>query len=383
MSDRIEITEGKISAPDESGAPSTTERRWSKIIYWVLIVFGNMLIAYWGIKNIARESEYLLGVPWNWGIVSIIFQILYTIASIKIIGVDEQAAVIFLGRPLFGIMSGPFYAPMGPCWPLRETRLTIEEEIPAEPEKVWHGDEEKEPMPEKKVPPIRITYKEDPESKDPLCKRITSEPSFAVRYRIINIVSFVTVIGSREQAKRQMEDTITAAASAELAKRTVANVLESWTDINKRLKNAVDILVGSWGINVESCRLKQLGLSPNLNSALSKMAQASANRVAIVEEAKGNQEKVILLAKAEETRLSLEGQGRGKAIQKELFSRAKGLEEQARRLGRSKLGPIVIAADATQRAIAESKSAIILGNNGGDIFKSLISVAELTKRKEA
>ena len=55
------------------------------------------------------------------------------------------------------------------------------------PEKVWKGDSEKMPLDGTFVPPIRITHKAgttDESKIDPLHKRMTTEVSLIVRYKI-------------------------------------------------------------------------------------------------------------------------------------------------------------------------------------------------------
>ena len=349
------------------GGEKMTAQR-NKQIYWVTIILSNLaLIAceYF----LSATNTIVLGIRWDWTASVAIVHILYTLASIKIIGPQEQAAVVFLGNPLFGITSGPYYVPFLSCWLIRETRLMIQIEIPDEPEKIWHGEEVGEiVLPQGKVPPIRITHAQGEDSKDPLDMRYTSEPTFITRYKIDNIVEFATTVGSRAEVKRQIEDAIVSRALEDLTKKTVAETFKALSTVNEELKKETEELVTNWGITVESCRVKGIGLSKSLNSSLSSMAQSSAERIATVEKAKGEQQK-----------RELEGKGEASAILAVIDARTEGLTKQATALGRKHLAETVIAAEAAPRALAASKSAIVIGSSSADLFTSLVSAARVAK----
>src|SRR3989344_1053160 len=337
------------------GGEKMTAQR-NKQIYWVTIILSNLaLIAceYF----LSATNTIVLGIRWDWTASVAIVHILYTLASIKIIGPQEQAAVVFLGNPLFGITSGPYYVPFLSCWLIRETRLMIQIEIPDEPEKIWHGEEVGE-----------IVLPQGKDSKDPLDMRYTSEPTFITRYKIDNIVEFATTVGSRAEVKRQIEDAIVSRALEDLTKKTVAETFKALSTVNEELKKETEELVTNWGITVESCRVKGIGLSKSLNSSLSSMAQSSAERIATVEKAKGEQQK-----------RELEGKGEASAILAVIDARTEGLTKQATALGRKHLAETVIAAEAAPRALAASKSAIVIGASSADLFTSLVSAARVAK----
>jgi len=147
------------------------------------------------------------------------------------------------------------------CQLYKETGLTVQIQIPGEPEQVdKSGQDTVEGIKTGKVLPIRApsgsheiagkTYPTDYAlvEKDPLNKRMTLESKCPNSFKeSTDIVMFITTIGSIGEAEKQIRDTAEAVIKGEFVTRTPALVLAHWTKINDSLRGEYNLLVSSWG----------------------------------------------------------------------------------------------------------------------------------------
>ncbi len=347
--------------------------------YWliVLVINGIFILGEILASTISSDIKFL-GTSLSWTAIMMILHTLYTVASIVILGPQWQGSFVFLGRPLFNISSGPHYVPAGICSIARVTRLVEELELPGEPEEIWHGDESQgQTLPAGKVPPIRIPCKgyEDGEKEgsknDLLALRLTIEPSFVVRFRIFSPTTFIVRVKDTSELKRQIQDIIVSACGPEFAKKTVAEVLEKWHDINELLDNKVNRVVTEWGVKVVNCQMKEAGIPHRTNSALIDLGVARSNSIATATRAEG-----------EKKRLTLEGEGRASAIRSETDARTAGLFAQISALSGlpQELIRATLAAEAAPRVMREAKASVVLGSNANDLQSSLIGAAQVINK---
>jgi regulator of protease activity HflC (stomatin/prohibitin superfamily) len=345
------------------------EKLYWKVVFVMLVICGGLFVFEYA--YLSQFSDKVLGMDWNWGWAAFFCELLYLAASFKIVGPTELGAILLFGNPIKAVGSGLVFAPL---WILsldKESRLVIQSEYPADPENVWKGDEDERPS--DKFPPIRITHaKASDNDDDPINERMTTEVSFFVRYRIMDFIIFLTTIGSVAEAEKQIQDTLVATASQQLAKKTPAEALRDWADINAELKSAVDKLTDSWGIKVEDSQMKAIDLGKTVNSALRDVpAEELAKKVTITK------------AEAEKRKMELEGEGKATAEKAFLVARAGGYQEVAKKLKLE--GDKVLTAETAKAAFENADYAMFGGYSGfQDILKTIAAGQNITpKMKKA
>ncbi len=304
---------------------------------------------------------------WDPGFAFMLVIMFHLIASWRKVGPTELGAILFFGRPLYAVESGLRFVPWLVCTLTKDTRLTIEAELPADPEKIYRGERDKpEVVPENLLkegfrPPIRVTFlgiskekkrgtgegeitkTEETEEAvdDPLEERVTAETPLIVRWRIVDYVRFLTTIGDQEQARIQMADIGIVVIADKLPQLTVAQALQEKKEVDKTLKGELSKTTESWGIEIKDASIKSINLSHELNTELQKIAEARATR----------------------RRNKLEGEGAGAKEQATLDGRTNGLKRMREELGVS--AEAVLAAE-TARAITSNpgQKTIIAGVAG-------------------
>lgn len=244
--------------------------------------------------------------------------LLYLAGSLRVVGPKEQGCILVLGRPWRNVSSGLVLVPLLICWLVTETRLVIQDELPAEPEKIYRASE-RDPEgstvpPELQAigmrPPIRVTFSgRNQASKDagigendPYDNRLTEEVVPVIRWRIDNLKTFLTVIGSVDEARKQMEDTCVKMFTEKLTRVSPAVALLRISDYSNDLKGAIETLVRGdganlgWGIYIESAQIKAIRFSKTLNSAVQNVVVQERNKMAKIREGEGlgGMEKAIL-----------------------------------------------------------------------------------------
>ena len=301
-------------------------------------------------------------------------QILYTIASLRIVWATEQGARLFFGKPIDNLSSGLVFIPFGICQISKETKLTIEDELPADPERIFRvklGEPEVVPsdLAEKGyVPPIRITFNySESGSDDPLDSRLTAEVVIVIRWRIVDYVQFLGVIGSRLEARRQLQDISVSTIFPILTKLTQAQALAQVEKTNEELEKTLRGMLSGigdkdrpWGAQLANAQIKLINSSHDLNDKIEGVAKAKLEKKA-----------VMLKAEGEKKRLQLEGEGAGAGEKAMLDGRAKGLANMTKKLG---IQPHIVLGAETARAVTENpgNKTIIPGSGG---FSDLITLA--------
>lgn len=302
---------------------------------------------------------------WDPGLVFMLLVAFHFLASWRIVSTKELGAVLFFNKPLYPVEHGLRFVLWLVCSLSKETRLTIEDEIPADPEKIYRGKrDEPEVVPENLLkegfrPPIRVTFLAVAKEKkvtgegeetvdDPLEERITAETPIIVRWRIVDYIRFLTTIGGRDEAARQMQDMAVAVLADIFPKLTVADAIRTKGDVDKTLNTQLATTTESWGIKIENAVVKSINLSHELNLELQKIAEARAKK----------------------RRDKLEGEGAGAKEQATLAGRTAGLKKMQDDLGIS--SHAVLAAE-TARAITSNpgQKTVIVGAAG---FQELLGV---------
>jgi len=321
---------------------------------------------------LSHYSQKMLGYEWNWGLATFLAQVLYTVGSLSTIGPTELGALLVFGRPVKELGSGLVFIPFGICSLEKETRLVIQDELPTDPDKIFRpGKEESElniadPKYKDFKPPIRIPFgypdKEGLENEDPLDNRVTAEVVPVIRWKITKgkYLTFLTTIGSREDARRQMEDTTVATLMEAFAQITPAVALKGLKAHNENLKKKLIESVVGWGIEIIDAEVKAINFNRSLNEAITSVPEADLEKHA-----------KILIAEGERRKLELEGEGAGAAEKAILDGRTEGLVQMAKKLG---VNPELVLSALTAQSITDNPSdkVIIAGSEG---FTNLAAMA--------
>ena len=319
----------------------------------------------------SRISSKIFGVELNYGWLVFFGQLFYLIISLKQVGPTEIGAILFFGKPINEVGSGLVFVPMGICSLVKETALIIQEQYPDDPEKVWKGDSEKMPLDGTFVPPIRITHKAgttDESKIDPLHKRMTTEVSLIVRYKIKKgqYITFLQTIGDTKEARRQIRDTIVATARKEFALKTPATTLDEWEKVDALLKTDTIELVKSWGVEVDDVRMEDFDLGKTVNTSLRDIPNSVMKKEII----KTN-------ADAEEYKRTHEGMGTAEARRIFLEAEAVGYQKIAKELGITD-GAFIIGMETARTALEKSKYSIVSGSDGmKDIFSMAATIQSI------
>jgi regulator of protease activity HflC (stomatin/prohibitin superfamily) len=343
----------------------------------------------------------------------------YTILSIRVSKIDQVAALVFLGKPLYELNPGPHLVPFGLFTMPVEIRTVIQRELPGEPEKVWYGEGD---TPDGKVDPLRIpTAESTKKSTDPLENRMTLEPALVLRFRIKtqgnnNFIKFIQTVGTVDEAVKQLTDTSVRAVSEEYASRTPKLIIAELAKIQRVLKLRSEILVGdrcghetdeedekgnkkicskttsgkdccedsnhetswrpAWGIDVLEVSVKVVGLSHTVNKAMRDVPAAGYRK-----------KMTITDAEAEQIRLTKEGLGVAAANHAKekgtLTGRAEGLQEMMSRLKIDPDEPMsLVQIETLREALENSQHTIIAGSSGiSDLLGMVVAAQETLKRK--
>lgn len=354
---------------------------WFWLIAITLFIFC-CLIDFLLLKKYSISISVMgIKTEWNWGWAVFFAQILYIVFSFKTIGPTELGAILFFGKPVKEVSSGLVFVPLGICKLQTETRLTIQDELPADPQYIYRGEDK---VPEGMFPPIRIPFgfpktaeelkKLDikfppgmirrelvvPPEDDPLNVRITAEVVPIIRWHIENYIQFLTTIGSRKEACSQMEDCTIAALTREFAKITPAVALANLGTYSFLLEGEIWERIEGWGINLKNAQIKAINFHRDLNSAIGTVPQEKLKAKTIIINADAVKEQERLL-----------GEGKGAAEKAILDGRTAGLKTMRNDLELT--SDLVLSAE-TARAITQNpgQKTVIVGVKG---FSDLIGIA--------
>lgn len=339
-----------------------------KSVATLLITVGLLTLIAW-LLNKYTAPVVVFGEQNGRGTIAAFALAIYIVLSLKTIGPTDQGAILFLGKPIMDVSSGLVIVPLGICSLVLATRNVLQDELPAEPDKIYRGskdDPEGNTVPPELQklgfrPPIRVTFfGSNDESKDagipeddPYNQRLTAEVVPVVRWRIKSLSVFLKKIGSISEARKQLEDTCTQVFNQHLSKVSAALTMLKIADYNNELQKAIEKLIANWGVHLENAEIKALRFSRDLNAAVQNVVIAERNKRAAITTGEG------------------EG-GRQKAI---LEGRGAGMKKMREDAGIS-TGDAVLAAE-TARAIAgegdKSSQRTIIAGSGG--FTDLVGTA--------
>ena len=306
-------------------------------------------------------------MEWNWGLALLYALIFYTVASCsQTVDSTELGARYFLDKPIDQVSSGFVFVPALFCTLKTDTRNVIQDELPADPEKIWRAPETggDGKVPPGMFPPIRVTFgppgpNDGIPKDDPYNMRMTAEVVPVVIWEIKDYIRFRAVVGSIKEARKQMADTAATLFNALFANMTPAAAMKGLDVHSETLRGTIDDKVEHWGINLRTAEIKAINYSHALNTAVLSIPKATVTAKATVIDAEGKKTAQILA-----------GEGKGGAEKATLIGRTEGLKTMASELDLK--GREVLAAE-TARGITDNpgQKTIIVGSGG---FKDLATV---------
>lgn len=325
---------------------------WVGGIYISLLLFS---------LTLSLHQANLDGAGWDWGLALFLSLILYTIASVRKLGPTEQGVRVFFGRPVDAVFSGFVFVPVGlfELEIMPGPKMIMQNEFPDNPENIYRSKEgDQGVIPPGKKPPIRIPFGQPGQQgdsvldRDPLNQRLIEEVVPIVRWSIGDCIAFLTTIETIEKATAQLEDLCFATLSREFGKVTPAEVTANYQKYNDILTNDIKEAVNTWGITIESAKIKVINFSHDLNKAIQTIAEKTATGKAHTIEAEGLKKAAILA-----------GEGAGGEEEATLKGRTAGLLYMASQLN---VGGSAVLAAETARGITNNpgQKTIIAGSSG-------------------
>ena len=361
MSDIAPQEEARIDAAETAQEEADIPRHlW---YYWTML--GTLFLIYFGggiLLNLLQVGITISEDPLLIGNFLILIGLAHFVTGLRVVKADEIGGIFVLGAPTIQVSGTLVCAPAFLSTLETLTANTIEFELPEDPQHIWRGDDAP-PVNSGMRPPIRITFAEDPQSDDPLERRVTQEVVFFVRMRIENFFNFWKRIGSLPEARHQLEDMGVAILSADLPKVTLSNAIQEIALYSRQLQTDLRTSTRSWGVRVADARVKQFVLAHNLNQAIQNRAASVADK-----------QTTITNAEAAKQKSTLEGEGFANAVKAELDARTGGLHNMATTLGVA--SEAVLASEAARNIASGPNNTVIVGTQGVTDLLGVVAAAQ-------
>lgn len=378
----------KVTSWIEGLVVKPLDKGWKIILTEIVVAVAIYLVIMKFTTPIAIFGGYTFSWQnlWFW---SALLYIGLTFRFWEVVGPDELGVRTIFGQPVGTVKAGLPIVPPGIGDIQILPTITQQREFPAEPQNIFRG-EDKEPAPEGKVPPLRITFGESLTAenakrilgeyytatkadgsvitfqtevpKDALAdSRVTAEVTTIVRWRITDAVPFVKNIGTIAEVDRQIEDEMAVILNAIYPRISVAQAQQNVEWMNALLFKAVERRIGAqqghsdeWGIDLEGAAVKPINFNHNLNKAISGVAEAAFKARATVTEAKATADSTVLTGAAN----AKAAQALEKAT---VAGKGQGIAAAAKSTG---LKPEEIIGAETAQAVGKGDGTIIVGADG-------------------
>ncbi|MFA5931777.1 MAG: SPFH domain-containing protein [Candidatus Paceibacterota bacterium] len=272
---------------------------------------GSLLIALFIVSVVLMLSGInLYGV--NTGAVLLALVTAYLVFSFGTIKTDEVAMIEIFGKPVSNLKPGLYFAPAGISKVYKETANLFQDELPADPEKIFRNDD-KEKVPDGMFPPIRIKFgpvdssDSDEEKKDPYNIPMVAEVVPVISWQIEDMMVFRRVFGTTDKVRQVMSDRAIRVCSEDFSKVTPAKALRNLNTTNATLetefRKEIEKREGGGGIKLSEAYIKQIVFSHELNKAVTSVKEAEQQAKATVHTAEGAAKVTELAAEAERKRL--------------------------------------------------------------------------------
>lgn len=248
----------------------------------------------------------------NAGAILLALVVVYLIFSFNTVKTNEVAMVEVFGKPIKILSPGLCFIPAGISQIFRESANLFQDELPADPEKIFRNDD-KEKVPTGMFPPIRIKFGSEIEGDqevskdDPYNIPMVAEVVPVISWKITNMMVFRKVFGETSKVRQILSDRVVGVCSEDFSKVTPAKALINLKNTSQKLedefKKTIEKLEGNGGIELSGAYIKQILFSHDLNKAVTEVKEAEQRAKAVVHQADGEAKAVVLKANAEKERL--------------------------------------------------------------------------------
>lgn len=328
-------------------------------IVFNLIVFGILLLPL--LNGGPNASDVAFGM--------IVLQIIVGLFSFGKMTIDEVGYLSFLGRPLVKLEAGPYYKIPFLMEAFKLSGATFQDELPAEPEKIFRRDD-KEAIPPGLFPPIRIKFgPPDPKDADlvgnPYNKEMTVEVPVVVSWHIEDIIIFHSTAKTVDNMRKIMEDKAISLFNEEFANMTPAKASRVLKEIGDRLKIKLQNETSDKGIEIEDAYVKPFVYSHDLNKTVTQVSEEEQRA-----------QMTLIKAAAEKKKRTDEGAGAAEARRLLLEAEAAGTKNLAE-LAKTDEGRIVLYMETLKTALEKAQYSIIPGS---EAYNALSGMMETFKR---
>ena len=238
----------------------------------------------------------------NWFLVFFFAILCYSVTLIRVVNERERGIIIFLGKIIKKVESGPcIVPPLGRLTKVTKNAIKVDfgtlnpEDIEkinrADPSISWYIMEESVRINWGDLESTNLSEKEKGiYLNDPFSKRLTTDPHLYFIFKVHDLQKLVEVAGGMDEAIERIKDTCISALQDMAGKTFVAKAIKEIDSISDKIKKEVEWLVGdpnaepkpgkkdndSWGVDVKEVRIKDLGTSHAVNIAISERSSEIA-----------------------------------------------------------------------------------------------------------
>ncbi len=306
----------------------------------------------------------------NAGAVLLALTISYLLFCFGTVEVGEAAAKFFFGAPQGNLEPGLYFAPPGIMSVRKEKATQNQDELPAAPDLIWRGDEDKEKLPPGMSHPIRIKFggpsKDDDESlkRDPYNIEMVAETPLVVSWRISDATLFFTNYEDIEAFRKILEDKAVEVFGNKFASITPAKASRVMGATSAELEAKLRAETADTGVTINDAFGKPFIYSHPLNTAVVGVSIAKRNAEAVKETAAG-----------ERARLAEEGAGKAEAFRLMLEAKAIGAKKLAEVAGTPE-GQMTLWMETMSKAFTEAQYSIVPGT---EMFTAFAGISEAVK----
>lgn len=312
------------------------------------------------------NEEVILGQ--SLGILFVVLHVVYTICSFKLInppGTQENnRGVIKRFGNRFTVVENSLQNVPFLIYSLeRQSTLEVVEYFPAEERNLDFVSQDNPG--EGKKAPWRILTGGDRNSKDPFGVPMNQEVYGSYAYAITEPLWFALKVGSREEAKQQIEQTTRQRLEVSYIKKSPKEVRESHSEIVDDVVGSVERLVADWGIkfNDKKFVVKLPDPGYTISKSLRDKADALIQKDTEIINAQKDKEAMIERSLGVKTKQINEGDGAAHAEKAMRIAKAEALKKLMAVVKDNDKALALIAVEKVTESILKSDK-LILGSNG-------------------
>ncbi len=347
-----------------------------KIIYF-FVIFAIII----SILLIIVKVE-VIGIQIGWILITleICYLLLFSFGKVE---VNEVAALFLFGKPIKNLGVGLYFAPKGILSVRKEIGTKILDELPAPPEKIFHGDEK---IPDGMFLPIRVKFgpsrKEDTEElkNDPYNHSMVLDITPVINWQISDLIIFQKKIGTIKNCRQIFSAKAIEIFGDDFSTMTPAAALLRLERTNQKIEVGLKEQMSNSGIKIIDAYVKPFNFPHELNKAVVNVSSQRQKALSTIIEAEASKRKRIKEGKGEASFLknTLEARATGEARIKKLILEAEAIGiDKLVDIAEKKSGEVVIWMKTLATALEKSKYSIIPGS---ELFKATSGIQEMLEK---